>query len=235
MQNINSTLLSSLYYQADKSTLQQHLAAAVIQNNKQLSDSVCNADRNLCRRHHVPSLHAEARALLSFYGKNIYYNNCKRKWCFYDIKYKAKKVDVVVIRVTRGGELANARPCRKCLAMMEDLGVKRVHYSSGDSSDGEDEIITEVVKDMYSIQDSSSAKHFARVKYNYPSNDSDYYKYILKKSAPSIIKYGSLNHFIRFNLSYLLPSCSYSFCIKKSKTYVRIEDKKGFLIFIRIL
>ena len=72
---VNSTLISNLYEQADKSTLQQHLAAAVIQGNKQLSDSVCNADRNLCRGHYIPSLHAEARALLSYYGKNIYYNN----------------------------------------------------------------------------------------------------------------------------------------------------------------
>ena len=230
MPNINSTLISNLFHQAEQSTLQQHLAAAVVQNNKQLSDSVCNADRNLCRGHYTPSLHAEARALLTYYGKDIYYNKY-RGWCFYDSDYKARKVDVVVIRVTRGGSLANARPCRKCLGMMRNLGVKRVHYSSGDN----DEIITENVKYMFSIQDSSSARHFARVQYNYPKNDKEYYKYILKKSAPEIIKRNSLEHFIRFNLIDLLPSCKYSFYSKKNKNYIKIEDDKGYLILIKIM
>jgi len=233
MPNINPSLLNKMVDQAEGSVLQQRLAAAVIQNNKQLSHSVCNTYRNLCRGHHIPSLHAEARALLSFYGKYIFYNKCKKRWCFYG-KYKPKKVDIVVIRVTRDGELGNARPCRKCLGMMDDLGVKRVHYSSGDSSNEESKIVTEVVKDMYSIQDSSSAKHFARVKFNYPLNDIEYYKYILKKSAPSFIKYSSLLHFIRFNLSYLLPSCSYSFCTIKNKHCVKIEDITGLMILIQI-
>ena len=71
-----------------------------------------------------------------------------------------------------GGSLANARPCRKCLGMMRNLGGKRVHYSSGE----EDEIISESVKFMFSIQDSSSARYFARVQYNYPSNNQRYNK-----------------------------------------------------------
>merc|ERR1712100_421964 len=102
---------------------------------------------------------------------------------------------------------------------MRDLGVKRVHYSSGD----DDEMITENVKDMFSIQ------------FNYPVNDSDYYKYILERSAPKIIKRTSLAHFIRFNLEDLLPSCNYSFYCKKGVNYIRIEDGKGFLILIRIM
>ena len=230
MPNINSTLISNLFEQAEQSTLQQHLAAAVVQNNKKLSDSVCNADRNLCRGHYTPSLHAEARALLTYYGRNIYYNKYKG-WCFWDQEYKSKKVDVVVIRVTRSGDLANARPCRKCLSMMRNLGVKRVHYSSGDH----DQIITECVKDMFSIQDSSSARHFARVQYNYPSNDKDYYKLILKKSAPEIIKRNSLEHFIRFNLVDLLPSCKYSFYCARGESYIKIEDDNGYLIVIKIM
>ena len=230
MPNINSSLISNLFYQADKSTLQQHLAAAVIQNNKQLSDSVCNADRNLCRKHYTPSLHAEARALLSYYGRNIYFSKYKG-WCFYDQKYKAKKVDIAVIRVTRSGQMANARPCRKCLAMMRNLGVKRVHYSSGN----DDEIITENVKEMFSIQDSSSGRHFARVQYNYPSNDTDYYKFILKRSAPKMIKINNLRHFIKFNLNDLLPNCSYTFFDKNGKRFIKIEDKKEFTIVINII
>lgn len=229
MPNINSTLISNLQDIANQSKLQQHLAAAVIQNNKPVTNSLCNSDRNYSRRHTVPSLHAEARALLSYYGKNIYYSKYKG-WCFYD--NQNKKIDVVVIRVTKNGHMANARPCRKCLCMMRNLGVKRVHYSSGLN----DEIVTESIKDMYSIQDSSSAKNFERRMFNYPKNDKEYYKLILKKSAPNILKRTSLQYFIRFNLNDLLPSCKFSFKKnKKGKEFFHIEDNDGFLIVIRVL
>ena len=231
MPNINPTLINNLHDIANQSTLQQHLAAAVIQNNKPVTNSLCNADRNYSRRQTVPSLHAEARALLSYYGKNIYFSKFKG-WCFYDDDYQNKKIDVVVIRVTRNGTMANARPCRKCLCMMRNLGVKRVHYSSGSN----DEIVTESIKDMYSIQDSSSARNFERRMFNYPKNDKEYYKLILKKSAPNFLKRTSLQYFIRFNLNELLPTCTYS--IQKSKKgleYFHIEDNDGFLIVIRIL
>ncbi len=232
MPHINSTLISNLHDIANQSTLQQHLAAAVIQSNKPVSNSLCNADRNYSRRHAVPSLHAEARAILSYYGKNIYYSRYKG-WCFYDENYQNKKIDVVVIRVSRNGCMANARPCRKCLSMMRNLGVKRVHYSSGLN----DEIISENIKDMFSIQDSSSARNFERRMYNYPLNDKEYYKFILKKSAPDVLKRSSLDHFIRFNLNDLLPSCNYYFYSQKGNRYFKIEDEenKDFTILIRIL
>ena len=50
----------------------------------------------------------------------------------------------MVVRVTRNGCLANARPCRKCVRMMKDLRVKRVFYSSGKDS----EIVCENVRDI---------------------------------------------------------------------------------------
>ena len=223
------SVLSNLHEEAAKSTLQQHLAAAVVHNNKQLSNSVCNVDRNLCRGHYTPSLHAEARALLSYYGRSIHYSKYKG-WTFNDPDYKPKKVDVAVIRVTRSGDMANSRPCRKCLSMMRNLGIKRVHYSTGIG----DEIITENIKDMYSIQDSSSARYFERLRFNYPKNDLDYYKLVLKKSAPNIIKRHSLDHFIRFNLKELLPSCNYSYVSKNGKEFFKIEDDDGFVIIIRV-
>ena len=229
MPNINSTLINKLRQEAENSTLQQHLAAAVINNNKKLSSSVCNIDRNLCRGHYTPSLHAEARALLSFYGKNISYNKFKG-WYFYN-KNIEKKVDIAVVRVTRNGTFANARPCRKCLSMMRDLGIKRVHYTTG----LDDELICENVKDMFSIQDSSAGKLFARRLQNYPKNDNDYYKYILKKSAPTKIKLHNLLYFIKFNLEELLPNCKYSYINKKGNKYCKIYDNGDFNIAILIL
>ena len=230
MPNINSALIGNLIDQASQSTLQQHLAAAVVQNNKQLSSSVCNANRNLCRGQYIPSLHAEQRALLSYYGLKINYNKWKG-WYFYDPDYKAKKIEVAVIRVTRNGDFANARPCRKCVAMMKDLGVKRVHYSRGLG----EEIITENVKDIFSINDSSSGRHFARSMFNYPKNDKEYYKYLLKKNAPKMLKITNLNYFIRFNFELLPKTCTYSFENKKGRLFFKIKDSKDTLVLINIL
>ncbi len=229
MPNINSSLVRNLFCEAEESTLQQRLAAAVVQNNKQLSHSCCNVDRNLCRGKYTPSVHAEARALLNYYGNKIYYNKY-RGWCFYDEDYRARKINIMVIRVTRNDKLANARPCRNCVKMMKDLGVKRVHYSTGN----DDEIITENIKDMFSIQDSSSNRHFTRMIFKYPKNDIEYYKYILKKDAPKKLKLSSLNHFIRFNLADLLPKCRYEFFNKKGTTFVRISDDKCVITKIEI-
>lgn len=228
MPNINSALIRNLCCEAEESTLQQRLAAAVVQNSKQLSHSCCNINRNFCRRRYIPSVHAETRALLNFYGNKVYYNKYKG-WKFYDEKYRKKNICIMVVRVSRNGNLANARPCRNCLSMMKDLGVKRVHYSTGDDS----EIITENVTDMFSIQDSSSNKHFTRMMLKYPKNDIDYYKYILRKNSPKVIKLGSFEYFIRFNLSELLPECTYSFVNKKGTTFVDINDNKQKII-IRI-
>ena len=231
MPSINSTLIGRLYSEAEESTLQQRLAAAVIQNSKQLSHSCCNIDRNFCRRRYTPSVHAEARALLNFYGNKIHYNKF-RGWKFYDEKYKKKNIGIMVIRVSRNGNLGNSRPCRNCLKMMKDLGVKRVHYSSGNN----DEIISENVKDMFSIQDSSSSKHFSRKMFKYPKNDTEYYKYILKRDAPKKLKRTSFEHFIRFNLSYLLPNCSYNFVSSKGTIFVNINDsEKNMITKIEIL
>ena len=220
MPSINQNLINNLIEQAKESKLQQHLAASIVVNNKQLSNSFCNVDRNFCRGHYVPSLHAEQRAILSYYGLKVNYNSFKG-WYFYDQNYKAKKLEVAVVRVFKNGELANARPCRRCLEMMKDLGIKKVHYSSGLDK----EIITENVKEMISIHESSSSKRFERFNSNCPKNDLDYYKNSLKKNSPLSLKRINLIHFIRFNLIDLLPECSYTFLKVKGKTYFKMYKK----------
>lgn len=230
MPTINSTIIGNLIDQAKESKLQQHLAAAVFQSNKQLSDSVCNVERNFCRGQYVPSLHAEQRAILSYYGQKVNYNAYKG-WYFYEDDYKAKRLDVAVVRLYRDGKLANARPCRKCLSMMKDLGIKKVHYSSGLDK----EIISENIKDMLSINDSSSIRRFDRIHFNFPKNDKDYYKFLLKKNVPESIKLINLVHFIRFNLAVLLEGCKYSFEKIKGKSYFKICDKEEVLALIRII
>ncbi len=230
MPNLNSSVINNLYDQAKNSNLQQRLAAAVVNNNKQLSDSFCNSERNLCRGKYIPSLHAEQRAILAYYGLKVNYNKY-RGWYFYDEDYKSKKLDIAVIRVLKNGNFANARPCRKCLCMMKDLGIKKVYYSNGVG----DSIITENVKDMFSINDSSSIRRFERMLFNYPKDDIEYYKLLLRKFAPDSIKMNNLIYFLNFSLKFLLPSCRYSFETIKDKNYFKIEDEKETISLIRIL
>ena len=229
MPSVNSTIINNLIDQAKESKLQQHLAAAVLQSNKQLSDSVCNSERNFCRGQYVPSLHAEQRAILAYYGQKVNYNAFKG-WYFYEDDYKAKRLDIAVVRLFKNGKLANARPCRKCLAMMKDLGIKKVHYSSGN----EKEIISENIKDMWSINDSSSIRRFDRIHLNYPKDDFEYYKFLLKKNAPKTIKLVNLMHFIRFNLVDLLNGCVYSFEKIKGQRYFKIINKDEILALIKV-
>ncbi len=40
-----------------------------------------------------------------------------------------KKLEIVVIRVNKNGELLNSKPCNTCLYYMKLYGVKSVYYS----------------------------------------------------------------------------------------------------------
>ncbi len=40
-----------------------------------------------------------------------------------------KKIEIVVIRVNKNGELLNSKPCNSCLYYMKLYGVKSVYYS----------------------------------------------------------------------------------------------------------
>lgn len=54
-----------------------------------------------------------------------------------------KKYDILVIRVTADGELANSRPCNHCIMTMREMGIRRVFYS-----DGKGNIVSEKVDEM---------------------------------------------------------------------------------------
>ena len=77
----NNSLLNKLYTEASKSVIDQQLAAAIIKGGKMVSKPCCNSPRNTCRGNFSGSLHAEAHAILSYYGKSISFNK-KHGWCF---------------------------------------------------------------------------------------------------------------------------------------------------------
>ena len=79
----------------------------------------------------MPSTHAEVDAI----GK------IKNK------KNKPKKLDIVVIRLTKTGALSESRPCYHCLCFMEkcSLDIRNVYYSTSDGT-----IAKEKLSDMKS-------------------------------------------------------------------------------------
>lgn len=138
---------------------------------------------------------------------------------------------MVVVRLHRDGTFANARPCRKCVCMMKNLGIRRTYYSSGFNN----EIKCELVRDMISIQDSSSSKHFCRTQYNYPRDDIGYYKLIMNMHLPSIIKKESLENFINYYLKEWKDTLSfdlnYEFEKDGENVYFKMFTSNRFVLF----
>jgi hypothetical protein len=67
------------------------------------------------------------------------YKNMPSKHAEIDALYKIntkinipKKVDIIVVRITRSGQLANSRPCFHCIESLEksNLNIKYVYYST---------------------------------------------------------------------------------------------------------
>jgi len=80
------TLIDKLYSEAIKSQIGQQLAASIIRNGKMITEPCCNSKRNSCRGHCIGSLHAEARAILSYYGESLSWD-IKYGWRFKGPQY----------------------------------------------------------------------------------------------------------------------------------------------------
>ncbi len=114
---------------------------------------------------------------------------------------------------------------------MKNLGIRRSYYSSGFNN----EIKCELVKDMISIQDSSSSKHFCRTEFNYPKDDVNYYKLIMNMHLPLEVKKESLENFINYYLKDWTHSLNfdlnYEFNKIGSDVYFRMFTSKQFTLF----
>ena len=93
----------------------------------------------------------------------------------------------------------NSRPCSHCLNMMKSTGIRRVHYSNEIG-----EIVTETVKDMISIQTSSISR---MIDNNIRIPVSEYSESLLK-NIPYIVKKKNFEHFVKYNMSNVLPNHS---------------------------
>lgn len=203
MNNLISRFYQDFRNVAQKSDICYQLAAGVLHDKRLVTKPCCNVTRNFCRGNFCESVHAEANALLNYYGKNLQYDHAKNKWLL--TKNKPKKIDILVMRFTRRGIIGNARPCHNCLKMMKDLNVNKVYYSTGINYD----IICENVKYMVSIQSST-------ININ-NMNKEHFFENLIKKLFPKYIKQTNLEYFLKYNLINVLPKCN---CIIKNNNII---------------
>ena len=67
-------------YEAQNSSINSKLAAGVLKGQKLVSKICCNTTRNFYRGNECGSLHAEAHALLNYFGKFLQFDLSNRKW-----------------------------------------------------------------------------------------------------------------------------------------------------------
>lgn len=85
------TLYPRLIEEAYKSPIKSQLAAGILSGSKMVSRPCANIMRNVCRGKTCGSLHAEAHALIDYFGRDLTYDP-KRGWCFlYGKKCKGKE------------------------------------------------------------------------------------------------------------------------------------------------
>jgi deoxycytidylate deaminase len=89
---ISENIINDLISSANESTIDQQLSAVLVKNNKIISQIKNNEERSLCRGNLCHSFHAEARAILNYFGKDLKFDKMKNQWCLLPRKKKKKKV-----------------------------------------------------------------------------------------------------------------------------------------------
>jgi len=197
-------ILPRLIEEASKGQNKYQLAAALIKGQKFLSKPCANSARNMCRGHTCGSLHAEAHAILDYFGKDLMYT-AKNGGSFFVTKNKKIKCDLVVIRINRDDKICKSRPCYNCLSMMKGVGIRKVYYT-----DNKQNIICENVKDMISINASSVTKMIDCLRMDLKMSHDDFFENLLKTLFPNKIKKINFEYFIEHDFSNVLPKHSYT-------------------------
>lgn len=146
----------------------------------------------------------------------------KKSGIFYETK--SINFNLIVIRINKYNELGKSRPCYNCLNMLQDIGIKKVYYTNGNNN----ELICEYVKNMVSIESSSSTIHYDTIKQNL--NKDLYFEQLLKKYIPSQIKYKNLLYFIEYNYKDVCPNCKYTIIKSKLVHQIIFYNKQNQII-----
>ena len=100
---------------------------------------------------------------------------------------------------------------------MKAVGIRKVHYSNNEGN-----IISETVKNMVSIQASVSTRQIHYLKSDKRVTNNEYFEKLLKTLLPATMKRVNFDNFIKYNLSNVLPSHTYTFDNSKGITFVSI-------------
>ena len=75
---------------------------------------------------HLSSIHAEHNAIIKLNRLNKYRNILNRR----------DKVDIVVIRLSKCGNIGNSRPCKNCIIRMMncDIPINNIYYTDSNGS-----------------------------------------------------------------------------------------------------
>ena len=135
---------------------------------------------------------------------------------------------MIVFRVTNSGNTANARPCFNCLNMIKDIGIKKVFYTT----DNNNEIVSENVNNMISIQSSSVTRMIASKNPSYVNRET-YFETLLKKQFPEKVKKKNLYFFINHNFKNIFPN--YDIQINTKKNIVIILNNNNSIVLQSII
>jgi deoxycytidylate deaminase len=163
--------------------------------------SVCsNIERNYIKGHVCPTLHAEVNAINNYFGKSLRFSE-KYGWMIKNSQNHKinKNLNIMVVRKKNDNTLGNARPCYKCTMMLKNLGINKVYYSM------DDKLYCEKVKNMVSVNVSSSWKQIEII--NYDNNTMEYYRSIIDK-MPKIIKSTNAELFLK-HIKHEIIGCRY--------------------------
>jgi hypothetical protein len=86
--------------------------------------------------------------------------------------------------------------------MLQDVGIKKVFYTSNKNG----ELICEHIKDMVSIQSSSVTRHLHFVNSRKETANNVYFEELLKNNFPKYIKKKSLMCFLNHNYLNIFPN-----------------------------
>ena len=80
MSKLFNKYYSILCQEASKSEISSKLAACILKDKKMVSKARCNTSRNFCRGLECGSLHAEANAILTYFGKSLQFDPYIKRW-----------------------------------------------------------------------------------------------------------------------------------------------------------
>jgi hypothetical protein len=129
------------------------------------------------------------------------------------------------------GELRNSRPCRKCLEMMQQYGIRRVYYSTGGILSGDqNEIICEKVSTMISA-------HITKGDMRVKISDDEYLNQWFDKIPImyTIKEYDKFLILMKFDIYYKYSNSKINLSRIEDKKYlIIIQDKKKKLNYNKI-